>query len=94
MRTRVPACDSSTAPERVRLSRESEEWHTAHAHPICGTPKLVPVPRNVSFIYTTSTLSKFVVPGTSNGAPAVTQTRSLLNAIPKSMASRSAMATM
>ncbi len=46
---RVPLSVSITAPSRVRLSRGSVERHTRTLHPICGTPKLVPVPRNVSF---------------------------------------------
>ena len=44
--------------------------------------------------HTVSTLSRFVVPGTSKGTPAVTSTRSPLVTIPRSRASRSAMATM
>src|SRR5947208_9449369 len=50
MRMRFPASVSTSAPTRVRRSRGSVERHTAQPHPICGTPKLVPVPRNVSFI--------------------------------------------
>ena len=58
---------------------------TAQPQPSCGTPKLVPVPRKVSFTpgasgtarrHTVSTFIRFVVPGTSNGTPAVTTTRS------------------
>src|SRR6266545_6844067 len=50
--SRAPWSVSTTAPTLLRLSRGSGEWQTAHPHPICGTPKLVPVPRKVSFIAT------------------------------------------
>src|SRR5687768_14432415 len=39
---------STRAPTLVRLSRGSGERQTGQPHPTCGTPKLVPVPRNVS----------------------------------------------
>src|ERR671921_573233 len=45
----APPSVSTAAPTRLRLSRGSAEWQTAQLHPSCGTPKLVPVPRNVSF---------------------------------------------
>ena len=38
----------TAAPERVRLSRGSADRQTAQSQPIWGTPKDVPVPRNVS----------------------------------------------
>src|SRR3954469_15690679 len=50
MRIRVPLSSSTTAPTRVLRSRGSGERHTAHPHPSWGTPKLVPVPRKVSFM--------------------------------------------
>src|SRR5512138_510002 len=49
MRITAPPSVSTAAPTRVRLSRGSSEWQTAQPHPSCGTPKLVPVPRKVSF---------------------------------------------
>src|SRR5688572_11216832 len=49
IRMRVPPSLSTYAPTRVRLSRGSVERQTSHRQPICGTPKLVPVPRKVSF---------------------------------------------
>src|SRR5881628_830240 len=45
----APPSVSTAAPTRVRLSRGSVERQTAQPHPSCGTPKLVPVPRKVSF---------------------------------------------
>src|SRR3954447_27012553 len=45
----APPLVSTAAPTRVRLSRGSVERQTAQPHPSCGTPKLVPVPRKVSF---------------------------------------------
>src|SRR5215218_4807671 len=49
MRITAPPSVSTTAPTRERLSRGSVERQTAQSHPSCGTPKLVPVPRKVSF---------------------------------------------
>src|SRR3954447_15572519 len=49
MRTRAPLSSSTTAPTLVRRSRGSGDRHTAQPQPSCGTPKLVPVPRKVSF---------------------------------------------
>src|SRR5215207_4192126 len=49
MRITAPPSVSTTAPTRDRLSRGSVERQTAQSHPSCGTPKLVPVPRKVSF---------------------------------------------
>ena len=60
----------------------SSERQTAQSQPICGTPKEVPVPRKVRrmskkvSLYKASIFSRFVVPGTSNGTPAVTTSRS------------------
>src|SRR3954468_3558865 len=45
----APPSVSTAAPTRVLLSRGSVERQTAQPHPSCGTPKLVPVPRKVSF---------------------------------------------
>src|SRR5436190_21869911 len=45
----APPSVSTTAPTRVRLSRGSVERQTSQPQPSCGTPKLVPVPRKVSF---------------------------------------------
>ena len=45
----VPSGSSSRAPLRVRRSRGSSDWQTAHAQPRTGIPNEVPVPRNVSF---------------------------------------------
>src|SRR5690348_3855224 len=45
----APPSVSTAAPTRVRLSRGSVERHTAQPQPSCGTPKLAPVPRKVSF---------------------------------------------
>jgi hypothetical protein len=39
---------STSAAERLRLSRGSADRHTAHEQPIWGTPNDVPVPRKVS----------------------------------------------
>src|SRR5687767_12823820 len=50
IRIRVPPFVSTTAPTLVRRSRGSGERQTAQWQPSCGTPKLVPVPRKVSFI--------------------------------------------
>src|SRR4051812_9124293 len=52
MRMLVPSFVSTMAPTRVRLSLGSREWQTAQPQPSCGTPKLVPVPKNVSFTST------------------------------------------
>src|SRR6266542_2749007 len=49
MRIFAPPSLSTNAPTRVLLSRWSEDRQTAQSHPTCGTPKLVPVPRKVSF---------------------------------------------
>src|SRR5215207_140801 len=49
IRMTAPPSVSTAAPTRDRLSRGSVEWQTAQPHPSCGTPKLVPVPRKVSF---------------------------------------------
>jgi hypothetical protein len=35
---------------RVRLSRGSSDMHTAHPHPIIGTPCEVPLPRMTTSI--------------------------------------------
>src|SRR5437763_15177113 len=49
MRILVPLLLSTTAPTRLRVSRGSGERQTSQWQPSCGTPKLVPVPRKVSF---------------------------------------------
>ena len=36
------------APQMRRLSRGSVEVQTLHLQPICGTPTLVPVPKNLN----------------------------------------------
>jgi hypothetical protein len=46
MSRRVPSSVSMTTAQRVRWSRGSVDRQTTQSHPICGTPKLVPVPRN------------------------------------------------
>jgi hypothetical protein len=43
-----PVC--TNAEHRNRLSRESEDAHTAHGQAITGTPCDVPVPRKVNLI--------------------------------------------
>ena len=48
---RILVCSVSTNTEvRKRLSRASVLRHTLHEQPICGTPVLVPVPKNVIFM--------------------------------------------
>src|SRR5262245_13292965 len=62
IKMRVPRSLSTTAPTRVRLSRGSADRHTSQLQPSCGTPKLVPVPRKISFIAerrATSRLNRF-----------------------------------
>src|SRR5690242_12744576 len=39
---------STSAADRVRLSRGSDEVQVRQPHPICGTPNDVPVPRNTN----------------------------------------------
>src|SRR5436190_352560 len=49
IRILVPLLLSTTAPTRDLVSRGSGDRQTSQWHPSCGTPKLVPVPRKVSF---------------------------------------------
>ena len=41
--------DRTQAPQRLLLSRGSFEVHVLQVQPICGTPTLVPVPKNLNF---------------------------------------------
>src|SRR5438105_4350679 len=67
MRRRVPPLLSRNAPTLVLLSLASLDRQTSQSHPTCGIPKLVPVPRKVSFRVKVRTRSQRLYAESSKG---------------------------